>query len=186
VSDELSKDRTNLCVFTFADGRHCTMPQSAGDMGLCYYHARKFADKKLRDVAAERISKLLETNITTACDLNAVFNAAFAAAAQGVLKPKLASTLGYLGNLMLQSQQLAKQEYLDTFNHSWSRIVKKAPAFALAHPAPENSATVLPRQKSPSVPALPARVASSDSHNHTPDVSDPDAVLAQLRCLANR
>jgi len=109
MSKNSSRDRSSLCHFTFADGHRCTLPQSADDMGLCYFHAKKFADRKGSEIAARKISYFLERDIVTTCDLSAAFNAVFAATAQGVIKPKTASTLTYLGHLMLETQQLAKK-----------------------------------------------------------------------------
>lgn len=138
--NESSKDRTNLCLFTFADGRRCNTPQSPGDMGLCYHHAQKLADRHRSQLAGNKIAHLLNANVVTACDLSAAFNAIFIAAAQGHIKPKLASTLAYLGHLMLHAQQLARAEYIDGFNRSWNKTVRNAPAFHLDqldhHPEP--------------------------------------------------
>lgn len=129
-----SDDRAGLCVFTFADGRHCTLPESPDDLGLCYYHARKFINEKNKRLAGQQIARLLSSDISTACDLSAVFNSLFSATAQGSIKPKTASTLAYIGQLMLQTQRLAKEEYLDTFSKSWPDIVYDSPAFNFYRP----------------------------------------------------
>jgi hypothetical protein len=40
------KDRsTNLCAFTFADGRQCRTPRCSGHLHLCYFHAQKEAER---------------------------------------------------------------------------------------------------------------------------------------------
>jgi hypothetical protein len=35
------KDRSNLCAFTFADGRRCRTPRRSGHPHLCYFHAQR-------------------------------------------------------------------------------------------------------------------------------------------------
>jgi hypothetical protein len=134
-----SKDHTYLCAFTFADGRRCTLPQSPDDMGLCYFHARKFIDKKRAQTAAQQIAGLLDADIVTACDLSAVFNALFTATALGYIKPKAASALAYIGQLMVQTQRAAKEEYIQTFEKTWPDVVYDAPAFNLNNPPEEET-----------------------------------------------
>src|ERR1700690_1470826 len=102
MSKESSKDRASLCTFTFSDGRRCNLPQSADDMGLCYFHAQKFNNRGRAQAAGQEISQFLNTDILTACDLNSAFATLFAATAQGLIKPKTTATLAYLGQLMLQ------------------------------------------------------------------------------------
>jgi hypothetical protein len=82
-------------------------------MGLCCFHPQKHRQRITAHEAGRPISPFLDTNILTACDLNSAFAAHFAATAQGYIKPKTTATLGYLGQLMLQTQRFAKQEFLE-------------------------------------------------------------------------
>lgn len=69
-------------------------------------------------------SRGLADDINTACDLSAAFTNLFRATALGYIKPKTAHTLTYLGNLMLQTHLLAKQEYESAFeNDPWPDVV---------------------------------------------------------------
>jgi hypothetical protein len=47
------KDRSRLCVFTFADGRQCRTPRRSGHQHLCYYHAKKEAEALIAKQAGE-------------------------------------------------------------------------------------------------------------------------------------
>jgi hypothetical protein len=132
----ISQDRPCTCAFFFADGRRCQLPPSADDMGLCYFHAKKFRDRLTAEEAGRQISQFLETDILTACDLSSTFASLFSATAQGYIKPKTAATLTYLGRLMLQTQKLAKQEFLESFDDRWPKIVEEAPAFNPLEPEP--------------------------------------------------
>ncbi len=38
------KNRSRLCSFTFADGRHCRTPRRSGHPHLCAFHAQREAE----------------------------------------------------------------------------------------------------------------------------------------------
>ena len=122
-------DRTDLCHFTYSDGRRCTLPQFPDDVGLCFHHGQKYRQRLEAREAGRRVSRFLETEILTACDLSCTLSALFGATAMGYLKPKTAATLGYLAQLMLQAQTRAKQEYTDTYVKPWQDVVSDGPAF---------------------------------------------------------
>jgi hypothetical protein len=52
------KDRSRLCVFTFADGRQCRTPRRSGHPHLCYYHAKKEAEALIAKQAREDLVSL--------------------------------------------------------------------------------------------------------------------------------
>jgi hypothetical protein len=120
-----SKDCPNSCVFAFADGRRCTMPAADGsDYGLCYFHHQQYIDRLRKQHASEQMCLGLASNISTACDLSAAFTRLFRATTLGYIKPKTAHTLTYLGNLMLKTHLLAKQEYESAFQDKpWPDVV---------------------------------------------------------------
>ena len=124
-----NQDRTDLCHFTFADGRRCAMPQFPDDLGLCFHHGQKYRANLEAKEAGRHVSQFLATDIVTACDLNCALAALFTATAQGFIKPKAACALGYLAQLMQQTQRRAKQEFLESFKDPWSQVVRKGPAF---------------------------------------------------------
>lgn len=122
-------DRTNLCQFTYADGRRCTSPQFPDDMGFCYYHGEKCRASLKSSIAGRHISRFLHADVPTACDLNSTLAALFDATAQGLIKPKVAATLAYISSLMMQNHKLAKQEFLETHTSTWPEVVAHNPAF---------------------------------------------------------
>ena len=125
MSSTSSTDCDNSCVFAFADGRRCTMlPAPTSKYGLCYFHHQQYIDRLNQQHAGEQICRGFADDINTACDLSAAFTNLFRATALGYIKPKTAHTLTYLGNLMLQTHQLAKQEYESAFqNDPWPDVV---------------------------------------------------------------
>lgn len=164
-----NQDRPCTCMFFFADGRRCQMPPSADDMDLCYYHARKHRDHLNAQEAGLQINEFLGRDILTACDLSAALATLFSATSLGLIKPKTAIALTYLGNLMLQTQKLAKQEFLQTFDDSWPKIVGESIVFN--EPASEEPAAPAPQSTSPIL--TPANDTPSDNPNPDPVHAEP-------------
>ena len=132
----ITQDRPCTCMFVFADGRRCQMPPSADDIDLSYFYARTHRDHLSAQEAGQQINEFLSSDILTACDLSAALTTLFSAAALGLIKPKATIALTYLGNLMLQTQKLAKKEFLESFDDRWPKIVEEAPAFNPLEPEP--------------------------------------------------
>jgi hypothetical protein len=128
----IEQDDSNRCYFTFADGRRCKLPQFPDDMGLCYVHAKKSHEHRIAQEAANHITSLLNTDILTASDLSSAFATLFSAGAHGLIKPRAVASLAYLGQLMLQTQRLAKQEFLETYTGGWPKVVHESPNFSPA------------------------------------------------------
>jgi len=121
------KDRSGLCSFTFADGRQCRTPRRAGHSHLCAFHARKEAQSLAAEQAGEDISSFLSGDLMTACDLSSALARLFSAVAKGDIKPKTASTLAYLGQTLIQSIQIAQDEYINAFStDSWREAVRSS------------------------------------------------------------
>ena len=163
----INQDRPCTCAFFFADGRRCQMPPSADDMDLCYFHAKKYRDHLTAQEAGQQINEFLSSDILTACDLSAALATLFSATAQGYIKPKTAIALTYLGQLMLQTQKLAKQEFLESFDDRWPKIVKESIVFnePATPPGPE-----VPVAQSTNPLLTPANDTPSD--DPSPDLTD--------------
>ncbi len=151
------KDRASLCSFTFDDGRRCRTPRLSSHPHLCYFHARKEAQARATQEIGRDISSFLSGSYLSACDLSSALGCLFTAVAQGQVKPKTASTLAYLGQTLVQSIQLAENEYINAFGtDSWRRTIRSS--FAPPTPAPPSS-----NQKSDPAPGLlPSAIASSN------------------------
>ena len=171
-------DRTDLCHFTYADGRRCTLPQFPDDHGLCYHHREKRQAFLEAREAGRQISRFLETEILTACDLSCTLSALFSATAQGYIKPKTAATLGYLAQLMLQAQERAKAEFLQSGGKSWSKIVRMAPAFQPGEPDSDEPDSTHPAQAEPD-----SNEADSRSVPNSPAPSESETPSADAEVL---
>jgi hypothetical protein len=167
MSTNRSKDRSSLCSFTFADGRHCRTPRRDGHPYLCAFHARKEAQALAADKAGRDIAYHFSGSYLSACDLSSALGRLFAAVAQGQIKPKTASTLAYLGQTLVQNLHLAQHEYINAFGtNSWRDTIRTAydqtnEHFAPAPPSSPPSATA----SAPASTEFPA--AEQDPQSHT-------------------
>jgi hypothetical protein len=166
----INQDRPCTCMFVFADGRRCQMPPSADDMDLCYFHAKKYRDRITAQEAGQQINEFLSSDILTACDLTAALATLFSATSLGLIKPKTTIALTYLGNLMLQTQRLAKDEFLESFKDRWPKIVQESIVFnePPTPPAPE-----APAAQSTNPILTPANDTPSDDPNPNPTHPQP-------------
>lgn len=105
MSSLRSQDRASLCSFTFADGRRCRTPRQSGDLQFRSFHARKQAQAQAAEDIGSDASYFFSGRYLSACDLNAALGRVFAATAQGHVKPKTASSLAYLAQVMVQRKQ---------------------------------------------------------------------------------
>jgi hypothetical protein len=135
MSKKPSKDRASLCTFTFSDGRRCSSPRSGAKYDLCFFHLVKLRQRQLAEQAGQEVAAPFDTGFVTACDLNAAFTRLFSAVAQGLIKPKVASTLANIGQLLLRNQPLAKEEIFAAGGHRvWAKFVQNA----VTPPGPED------------------------------------------------
>lgn len=151
MSTNRDKDRASLCSFTFADGRRCRTPRRDSHPHLCAFHARKEAQAHAGEEAGEDIAFFLSGDYVSAGDLSFALSRLFAAVAQGHVKPKTASTLGFLGQTLVQTLHLAQNEYISAFGTaSWERTV--------AHNFKQSGNRQCPTEK-PLCPPAPAQIA---------------------------
>jgi hypothetical protein len=115
MSKKSSKDRASLCTFTFADGRRCTSLRSGTKYDLCFFHLVKLRQRQEAEQAGEDVAAPLNSDYLNACDLSSAFGNLFTAVAKGFIKPKVANTLANIGQLLLRTQPLAKEEYVFTY-----------------------------------------------------------------------
>jgi hypothetical protein len=161
------KDRsTNLCAFTFADGRQCRTPRCSGHLHLCYFHAQKEAERLAAKQVGEDISRFLPAKLLTACDLGVALSRTFCAVAQGQIKPKVASTLGYLAQTMLQSIPIAQHEYCEALGTDYWRSAVRSSFHVNApepKPAPPPATQPAPPPRPPASQPTPVEAGRNSS-----------------------
>jgi hypothetical protein len=175
------KDRSpNLCAFAFADGRQCRMPRCSGHLHYCYFHAQKEAESLAAQQVGEDISRFLPTKLLTACDLGVAMSQLFCAVARGDVKPKVASTLAYLAQTMLQSIPIAQHEYCEALGTGYWRSAIRS-SFNVTAPEPKPApqpqsapSTPPPTPKPTPQPASqPARPAATPAVCHSERSEEP-------------
>ncbi len=126
-------DPTQLCQFSFADGRQCRMFRHQSHASLCLVHARE--EQQL--LAQEEIGQELESisgQFRTSTDINHVLGKLFKLVANGRIPARRAENLTYLAQLLLYSQKDIKYEsdLADDNGEEWEETVRAA------YPAPES------------------------------------------------
>ena len=164
-----SKDRASLCTFTFADGRRCRTPRQSGHPHYCCFHARKQAHLDAADQLGRDFAFLLSGDYFSACDLAAALGRLFAAVARGDVKPRTAATLVYLALTLLQTIQVAQDEYINAFStDGWRRLVHNH--------IQQNQKYLAPSSVPPAPPVTPACSAG-----FTPSSCSSPATASQPR-----
>ena len=172
----------SLCTFTFADGRCCRTPRQSGHPSLCCFHARKEAQAQAAEEIGRDVSYFLSGDFLSACDLSIALGRVFAGAARGHLKPKTAGTLAYLGQTLLQTIQLAQNEYINAYSTDhWRKViythVKENGNYLCPPPAPTpapilaQTAEPLPAQASTQTPD-PAEAQTQSQNQGQDQVKD--------------
>jgi len=176
-------DRSSLCSFTFADGRHCRSPRKAGHTYLCAFHARKEDHALAADQAGQDIARHLSRGYISACDLSSALGRLFAAVAQGHVKSKTAATLAYLGQTLVQTLHLAEHEYVNAFgSDSWRSTVRRSfnpPVVTPAAPAPTRPSTLRPISQPASRPTPQPTPAPQSNPQPSPDATPKPATSPQ-------
>lgn len=135
MPDPSSGPRAGLCIFTFADGRQCSMLQADNDSKLCYFHVQDEHHNVRSYVANLKICRFLDNEFHTASDLSAAFASLFCAGVMGYTEPKNTQALTKLGQLMLKTHLFAKAEYLSAYEADWGEVVAESNTY---HPHETN------------------------------------------------
>lgn len=109
------KDRAPLCMFSYADGRRCRTPRVSSHPHFCYDHAQKEARAATADKLAKDLSAFFSGHHISASDLSTALARLLPAIVRGDIKPRVARTVAYMAQTLLQSINLAQSEFHDAF-----------------------------------------------------------------------
>ncbi|MGB7471425.1 MAG: hypothetical protein WBW58_18805, partial [Candidatus Acidiferrum sp.] len=98
-----AKDRASLCLFTFTDGRRCRTPRISSHPHFCFYHAQKESQAQAAESLGKDLAYFFSGDYLSACDLSTALARLIPAVARGEVKPKLARTIAYLMQTMMQA-----------------------------------------------------------------------------------
>jgi len=146
------KDRSRLCVFTFADGRQCRTPRRSGHQHLCYYHAKKEAEALIAKQTREDLASLFCGKVLSAPEFAAALGRILSAVARGYIKPKTAVSLALLGHTLNQSTKIAQDEYANAPGENARRERVVSCLMLPATPEPPSQVAPMPQSKHSAAP----------------------------------
>ena len=119
-----AKDRAPLCLFTYEDHRRCRTPRLTTHPHFCFYHAQKESQSQAADKLAGDLSYFFSGDYLSANDLNAALGRLIPAVIRGEIKPRLARTVAYMLQTLMQSTRQAQHEYIQAFStDGWRQAV---------------------------------------------------------------
>jgi hypothetical protein len=159
-----SETRHNLCKRQFSDGRRCRMLRMEGHPSLCPFHVREEKQLLESDKLGEELASL-SGNLNNGTDINHVLAKVFKALADGRISARSASTLAYLGQLLLQSIAYVRNELLWATNDggAYHRMVRESIPHLRNMPRRQPAPAAPTRTSTPAATACPAAAASSVS-----------------------
>ena len=127
MSSLSAKDRVSLCMFTFADGRHCRTPRISSHPHFCFYHAQKEARAQAADTLGKDLAYFFSGQYLSACDLSTALARLIPAVLRGDVKPRTAHTVAYLVQTLMQAIHISEHEYINAFGtDGWRKSVRNS------------------------------------------------------------
>src|SRR5271167_3427028 len=118
------KDRVSLCLFSYEDGRRCRTPRISSHPHFCFYHAQKESQSQATEKLAKDLTYFFSGDYLSANDLNTALGRLIPAVVRGELKPRVARTVAYMLQTLLQSTCQAQHEYINAFgSDDWRETV---------------------------------------------------------------
>ena len=187
-----AKDRVSLCLFTYEDGRRCRTPRISSHPHFCFYHDQKESQSQSTEKLAKEIAYFFSGDYLTANDLNTALGRLIPAVIRGEIKSRVARTVAYMLQTLMQSSRQAQHEYINAFstdgwrdaistsvkaNHKYLHPPKpKQPTQSPARPAPTTQTPPLPPQQ-------PAAATPPTPPPPRPSPADTKAALAAARAI---
>jgi len=173
-----AKDRVSLCLFTFTDGRRCRTPRISSHPHFCFYHAQKESQSQATAKLAKDLAYFFSGDYLSANDLNTALGRLIPAVVRGEIKPRVARTVAYMLQTLLQSTRLAQHEYINAFGtDAWRETVSSSINSNHDHlyppdpndPDPDDNASdgAEPEESEPNPPA-PSQSARSQTPTQPP------------------
>jgi hypothetical protein len=110
------KDRVSLCLFSYEDGRRCRTPRISNHPHFCFYHAQKESQSQSTEKLAKEIAYFFSGDYLSANDLNTALGRLIPAVIRGQIKPRVARTVAYMLQTLMQSTRQAQHEYINAFS----------------------------------------------------------------------
>jgi hypothetical protein len=191
------KDRVSLCLFSYEDGRRCRTPRISSHPHFCFYHAQKESQSQSTEKLAKDISYFFSGDYLSANDLNTALGRLIPAVIRGEIKPRVARTVAYMLQTLMQSTRQAQHEYINAFStDGWRDAVHTSvtsnhdylyppnPDDSDPEDGPEDESNDDPEPQQPVPPAQPAPSTPVGAGLARPDPpADTEAALSVARSL---
>ena len=192
-----AKDRVSLCLFSFTDGRRCRTPRSGRHPHFCFYHAQKEARVQAAEKLAEDLAYFFSGDYLSACDLSTALSRLIPAVIRGDVKPRLARTVAYMIQSLIQTIHISQDEYINAFStDGWRAAVRKSvklnsdyensqseevdePGESKQNPPQPATQSKQPAQAPPSMPSQPAQTQTRPQQPATSTPPQPTASSPQ-------
>ena len=168
-----AKDRVSLCLFSFSDGRRCRTPRTGNHPHFCFYHAQKEAQAQAAEKLGKELACFFSGDYLSACDLSTALSRLIPAVVRGDINPKLARTVAYLAQTLMQAIHLSQHEYINAFGtDGWRKSIRNGVNANYDHrfptaPEPEQPAPSTPPQIQ-TQPPIPAQAPPQSPAQPTP------------------
>ena len=164
-----AKDRVSLCLFTYTDGRRCRTPRVASHPHFCFYHAQKESQVRSAATLGKDLAYFFSGNYLSACDLSTALSRLIPAVIRGEIKPRLARTVAYMMQTLLQSIHLAQDEYINAFStDGWRKSIRNSINSNQDYLFPPRRNQHEPPQSASSTPPQPPQTPSPQTQAPTP------------------
>jgi len=185
MSSLSAKDRVSLCLFSFSDGRRCRTPRTGNHPHFCFYHAQKEAQAQAAEKLGKDLACFFSGDYLSGCDLSTSLARLIPAVVRGDLKPKLARTVAYMMQTLLQSIRISQHEYINAFGtDGWRKSIRTSvnTNFDYRFPtapkqsdsqSPQQPVTSAPQQSAPSSTQLPTNARPPRSNSTAPQSAAP-------------
>ncbi len=188
MSSLSAKDRVSLCQFTFSDGRRCRTPRTGKNPHFCFDHAQKEARARAAQSLGKDLAYFFSGDYLSACDLSTALGRLIPAVIRGDVKPRVARTIAYMAQTLLQTIHVSQHEYCEAFDtDDWRQSIRnsvkgnhdylfppapKPEQPATIAPAPEESASPQPQQHPVQTP-LNCHSSFATHHSPLPQAPQP-------------
>jgi hypothetical protein len=151
-----AKDRAPLCLFSYEDGRSCRTPRLTTHPHFCFYHAQKESQSQAAEKLSDDLAYFFSGDYLSANDLNTALARLIPATIRGEIKPRLARTVAYMLQTLLQSIHISQDEYINAFStDGWRKAVRtsvKSNKDYLFPPDPQSTQSAPPPAEPPTQP----------------------------------
>ena len=169
MSSLTSKDRVSLCLFSFSDGRRCRTPRTGNHPHFCFYHAQKEARAQTAQKLGNDLACFFSGDYLSACDLSTALSRLIPAVVRGDINLKLARTVAYLAQTLMQAIHLSRHEYVNAFGtEGWRKAIRTSVNANFDHRFPSSSSEPEAQQPATSTPLQSAPPPSQHATNARP------------------